>query len=127
VTADDEHATSPGTMEDDLLAAGRVVRLVTIGHLTGAPRPVTVGFVEEPDGTLLVAANDEWTAWGRNLLAEPNCTVRYADRRFDAIAEPLVGADHAHAVASLILRYGTPSEGLGHGPSFRLRPVEASV
>ena len=25
--------------------------------------------------------------------------------------------------ASLILRYGTPAEGLGHGPSFRLRPV----
>ena len=26
-------------------------------------------------------------------------------------------------VRELILRYGTPAEGLGHGPSFRLSPV----
>jgi hypothetical protein len=45
-------------------------------------------------------------------------------RRFAAVAEPLEGADHAAAVTQLILRYGTPSEGLGRGPSFRLRPVD---
>ena len=45
------------------------------------------------------------------------------DRSFDAIAEPLEGADHATAVRELILRYGTPSEGLGRGPSFRLVPL----
>ena len=26
-------------------------------------------------------------------------------------------------IRGLILRYGTPAEGLGHGPSFRLRPI----
>ena len=45
------------------------------------------------------------------------------DRSFDAVAEPLERADHARAVRDMILRYGTPAEGLGHGPSFRLRPV----
>ena len=39
-----------------------------------------------------------------------------------AVAEPLEAADHARAVRGLILRYGTPAERLGHGPSFRLRP-----
>ena len=33
---------------------------------------------------------------------------------------PAPGADHATAVRELILRYGTPSEGLGSGPSFVL-------
>jgi hypothetical protein len=44
------------------------------------------------------------------------------DRRFSAIAEPLETSDHARAIRGLILRYGTPAERLGLGPSFRLRP-----
>jgi hypothetical protein len=48
--------------------------------------------------------------------------VTVAGRSFEAIAELLDGPDHARAVRELILRYGTPSEGLGGGPSFRLRP-----
>ena len=32
-------------------------------------------------------------------------------------------AEHARAIRGLILRYGTPAEGLGRGDSFRLRPA----
>ena len=46
-----------------------------------------------------------------------------AERSFGATAELLERADHARAIRDLILRYGTPSEGLGAGPSFRLRPA----
>ena len=52
-------------------------------------------------------------------------TVEIGDERYEALAEPLDRADHAIAIRELILRYGTPSEGLGTGPSFRLRRVEA--
>ncbi len=48
------------------------------------------------------------------------------ERSFDAIAEPLDAVDHARVVRESILRYGTPAEGLGRGPSFRLRPVAGS-
>ena len=72
---------------------------------------------------MLVAANDDSTAWARNLLEQPACRVDIGGRHFNAIAEPLEGADHNRAIAALILRYGTPAEKLGHGPSFRLRPV----
>jgi len=51
-------------------------------------------------------------------------TVEIGDRRFTAVAEELDRPDHGRAIRELILRYGTPSEGLGAGPSFRLRPVE---
>lgn len=115
--------TPDDRMQDDLVALGRVARLVTTGRRSGQPRPVTVGCLEEPDGALLVAATDDTTVWGQNLLADPACAVRYGDRAFAAIAEPLTGAEHARAVSGLILRYGTPSEGLGRGPSFRLRPA----
>lgn len=110
-------------MEDALVADGRVVRIDLVGHRSGAHRSVTVGFVTEPDGSLLIAAQEPTTAWGRNLLAEPACRVTLGDVSWDAVAEPLDRAGHALAIRELILRYGTPSEDLGRGPSFRLRRI----
>ena len=68
-----------------------------------------------------MAANGPDHAWGRNLAADPRLIVEIGDDRYDAVAEPLARDDHVRAVRELILRYGTPSEGLGSGPSFRLR------
>jgi deazaflavin-dependent oxidoreductase (nitroreductase family) len=110
-------------MADELVWHGRVMGLTTTGRRTGLPRDVAVGYVEEPDGSLLVAATDPAADWALNLLDDPACEVEIGGRRSRAVAEPLGGADHARAVRELILRYGTPSERLGRGPSFRLRPV----
>jgi deazaflavin-dependent oxidoreductase (nitroreductase family) len=118
-------------MEDDLVASGRFVRIETRGSVSGAARAVTVGFVDDdpgdPAGALLVAAGSDDAAWARNLEADPRCHVRVGERSFDAIAEQLGRDDHARAIRELILRYGTPSEGLGRGPSFRLRPVTSGA
>jgi deazaflavin-dependent oxidoreductase (nitroreductase family) len=111
-------------MERELVALGRAALLVTRGRITGEPRSVAVGYVDEPDGSVLVAANGPRSSWGLNLLADPSVHVEIGERRFEAEAEELGRADHGRAVRELILRYGTPSEGLGTGPSFRLRPVE---
>jgi deazaflavin-dependent oxidoreductase (nitroreductase family) len=116
----------PDPMEDDLVVSGRFVRIEARGERTGLPRAVTVGFVDDPEpppGALLVAAGSADAAWAGNLIAEPSCRVTVGDRSFDAIAEPLGPAAHARAIRELILRYGTPAEGLGRGLSFRLRPV----
>ena len=59
---------------------GRVVWLTTKGRRTGRPRSVAVGFADEPDGSVLVAANDDSTAWARNLLVEPICRVDIGGR-----------------------------------------------
>jgi deazaflavin-dependent oxidoreductase (nitroreductase family) len=114
-------------MERELVAQGRVALLVTRGRISGAAREVVVGYVPEPDGSVLVAANAPESAWGRNLLADPSVRVEIGDRVFTAWAEELDRPDHGRAVRELILRYGTPSEGLGTGPSFRLRPMAAST
>ena len=118
-------------MEDDLVASGRFVRIETRGTVSGLARSVTIGFVDDDLGSdatdgpraVLVAAGSEDSAWARNLLADPSCRVSIGDQSFDAVAEPLDDRDHARAIRGLILRYGTPAESLGRGPSFRLRPM----
>lgn len=110
-------------MEDDLVGWGRVVRIETTGRRSGRRSPVVVGFVERADGAIVIAATAPDAAWARNLLADPSCRATIGDRSWNAVARPLEGAEHAAAVRDLILRYGTPSEGLGSGPSFELAPV----
>ena len=113
-------------MEADLVDSGRFARIETRGRRSSRPRAVTVGFVDDgdgPAGAIFVAAGAADSDWALNLLDEPSCRVRIGDRGYDAVAEPLDAAGHARAIAALILRYGTPAEGLGMGPTFRLRPV----
>jgi len=109
-------------MEDDLVAWGRVCRIETSGRVTGRPARAVVGFVERPEGALVVAAGSEDASWALNLLATPECRVAIGDTSWDAVARPLEGPEHAAAVRDLILRYGTPAESLGAGPAFELRP-----
>jgi deazaflavin-dependent oxidoreductase (nitroreductase family) len=111
-------------MESDLVAWGRVLRIETRGRITGRIARAVIGFVERPDGTLVVAAGSPDTAWGRNLDADPRCRVTIGDLSFEAVARELSDAEHAAAVRDLILRYGTPSEDLGVGPAFELTRVD---
>jgi len=91
--------------------------------VTGRDVVAAVGFIEEPDGSLLVAAGDPDADWARNLEADPACRLTVGERSWDAVAESLDRDEAARAVTQLILRYGTPAERLGRGPAFRLRPV----
>lgn len=87
---------------------------------------MTVGYVEEPDGSILVAAGSPTRGWAANLLADPRVEVRAGRRAFVAEAEELDERDprRGRAVRELILRFGTPSEDLGSGPVFVLRPLD---
>jgi deazaflavin-dependent oxidoreductase (nitroreductase family) len=117
-------------MEDDLVASGRFARITTVGGRSGLARPVTIGFVEDregPPGSILVSAGLTDAAWARNLVADPACRVEVGARSWDAVAEPLTPTEHARAIRDLILRYGTPAEGLGRGDSFRLRPLGSAA
>jgi deazaflavin-dependent oxidoreductase (nitroreductase family) len=112
-------------MDDELVRSGRFARLTIRGRRSGEARSVDVGFVAEPDGTILVAAGAPDASWALNLLAEPDCTVTIGERTYAARAEPLDDGDPrlGRAVRELILRYGTPSERLGSGPVFALRSI----
>ena len=113
----------PDAYGEQLAAWGKVVLLETTGRTSGRLRRTAVGFVEEPDGCLLVAAGSAASHWAANLVADPACHGTIAGVRRAYRAEEVEGADRSRAITELILRYGTPAEGLGAGPAFRLRPA----
>jgi deazaflavin-dependent oxidoreductase (nitroreductase family) len=110
----------------DLVAWGKALALTTTGRRSGRPAVAIIGYVEEADGTLLVAAGSPGANWAANLQFDPACRVRLGEATREATAVELDGADKARAVSGLILKYGTPAETLGAGPAFRLRPLGAS-
>jgi Domain of unknown function (DUF385). len=107
---------------EQLAGWGKAALIETRGRVSGDTARAHVGFVEDADGSIFVAAG-LGANWAANLLAEPACTVTIAERSFRGVAEPLAGAELAGAIRELILRYGTPAERLGPGPAFRIRPV----
>ncbi len=116
-------ATTSDPVGEQLAGWGVVARIETTGRATGRPIGVSVGFIAEPDGSILVAAGAPDADWARNLEADPRCRVTIEDRTIEMIAEPVTGPDASRAVVELILKYGTPAERLGLGPVFRLVPV----
>lgn len=113
----------PDVYGEQLAAWGKVVLLETTGRVSRRPRRTAVGFVREPDGSLLVAAGSPEADWAANLVADPACHATIGDERAAYRAEEIDGLDRSRAIAELILKYGTPAESLGAGPAFRLRPV----
>jgi len=112
------------TYGEELTAQGKVVMLETTGRRSGRTVRGAVGFVREPDGSLLVAAGSPGAHWAANLRALPACHGTIGAVRRAYRAEEIDGPDRARAIAELILTYGTPAERLGTGPAFRLRPVD---
>ena len=108
---------------EQLAAWGTVAIVETRGWVSGQPARAAVGYVQEADASLVVAAGRPDAAWARNLAADPACVVTIGEVTAQYVAEELEGAERNAAIASLILRYGTPAEGLGLGPAFRLRRV----
>lgn len=107
---------------EQLAGWGKAALIETRGRLSGATARAHVGFVEEPDGSILVAAG-LGAHWAANLLVEPTCVVTIGGRSFAGEAEALEGVEFARTIRELILRYGAPAERLGSGPAFRIRPV----
>jgi deazaflavin-dependent oxidoreductase (nitroreductase family) len=112
-------------MGAELAAWGRVLLLETRGRRTGLRRLTPVGYVEDPDRSLRIAAGSPDTDWALNLLVDPRCRASVAGVERSFVAETLSGEAAQETVVALILRYGTPAEGLGRGPVFRLVPVAA--
>ena len=108
---------------EQLVGWEKAVAIETRGRVSGRTVVTAVGFVQEPDGSLLVAAGDPGAHWAANLRAELRCVARIGTLEGRYVAEELEGAAKARAIAELILTYGTPAERLGAGPAFRLRPV----
>ena len=106
---------------EQLAGWGKVAMLETIGRKSGKPVQSAVGFIDESDGSMLVAAGSDSADWVLNLRANPRSRTRVGDRATEyAQAVELEGDERSAVLVALIIKYGTPSEGLGRGPVFRL-------
>jgi deazaflavin-dependent oxidoreductase (nitroreductase family) len=114
---------------EQLAAWGKVAMLETIGRKSGKPVQSAVGFIEEDDGCMLVAAGSDTADWVLNLRANPHAVAAVGEKSavYDQAIE-LEGDERAAILVALIIKYGTPAEGLGRGPVFRLiRPIESGA
>lgn len=112
---------------EQLAAWGKVAMLETIGRKSARPVQSAVGFIEEVDRSMLVAAGSDTADWVLNLRANPRSRAAVGERtvEYDQAVE-LEGDERSAAVVALILKYGTPAERLGRGPVFRLIRSESS-
>jgi deazaflavin-dependent oxidoreductase (nitroreductase family) len=109
---------------EQLAEWGKVALVETRGRISGRPSRAAVGFIEEPDRSLLIAAGSEESDWVRNLRANSRCAVTIGERTAPFSAQEIDGPERSRTLTELVLKYGTPAERLGHGPVFRLTPVE---
>jgi deazaflavin-dependent oxidoreductase (nitroreductase family) len=105
-----------------MAASGDVAVIEAPGRRSGQTRSTAVGYVREPDGSLLVAASADHTDWARNIEAAGRCRVTIAGVSQEYDVRRLPDDERGPVVVALILRYGTPAERLGAGPAFRLTP-----
>lgn len=106
---------------EQLAAWGKVALLETIGRKSGKPVQSAVGFIDESDGSILVAAGSDKADWVLNLRANPHARATVGERTVEyEQAVELEGDERSATLVSLILKYGTPAEKLGRGPVFRL-------
>jgi deazaflavin-dependent oxidoreductase (nitroreductase family) len=110
------------SLGEQLAGWGKVALLETKGRTSGRTVQSAVGFVEEEDGSLVLAAGSDSADWALNLRANPACRATVGERTAAYVATEVEGDELAHGLVALILKYGTPAERLGHGPVFRLRP-----
>jgi deazaflavin-dependent oxidoreductase (nitroreductase family) len=107
---------------EELARWGKVALIETIGRTSGKRTKAAVGFLESPDGSLVVAAGSQSADWALNLGREATVAVTIGDETRLYIANQVSEAERASAIVELILKYGTPAERLGRGPVFRLVP-----
>jgi deazaflavin-dependent oxidoreductase (nitroreductase family) len=107
----------------ELAAWGKVALVETRGRRSGRAVQAAVGYVEDR-GSLLIAAGSPTADWAQNLVANPACRASIGERSTTYLAQLVDDpAERGAALTSLILKYGTPAERLGHGPVFRLVPA----
>jgi deazaflavin-dependent oxidoreductase (nitroreductase family) len=114
------HGRMHDEIGEELALWGKVAMLETRGRVSGRFVQTAVGYVEQTDGSIFVAAGSDDADWALNLRAEPWCRVRIGDDIGEYEAGELSEADRNRAISALILKYGTPAERLGRGPAFRL-------
>jgi deazaflavin-dependent oxidoreductase (nitroreductase family) len=90
--------------------------VTTRGRGTGRPHEIEIWFALEGPNLYLISGNGPTADWYRNLLADPDVTVRLGERTYLARARPVSDATERRRVGDVMgAKYvwgGDPSIGL---------------
>ncbi|HEV7864845.1 MAG TPA: nitroreductase family deazaflavin-dependent oxidoreductase [Acidimicrobiia bacterium] len=87
--------------------------LTTRGRRTGRPHTIEIWFVVVGATAYLMAGGRDRADWVRNLMADPNVTLRVGEETFPAqgrVVDEGTGED-ADARRRMVTRYSTPGTG----------------
>lgn len=80
-----------------------MLRLTTVGRLTGRKRVAILGYIEDGSNIVVPAMNgwaDPEPAWWLNLQAHPNATIELPDGTRQVTAHPAIGEERTRLWAS---------------------------
>jgi deazaflavin-dependent oxidoreductase (nitroreductase family) len=84
------------------LANSHLLLLTTRGAKSGQPRTIPLGYVQDGDRLIVIAANAGAPAhpdWYHNLLAHPEVTIELGGEQFQAHASTAEGAERERLAA----------------------------
>jgi deazaflavin-dependent oxidoreductase (nitroreductase family) len=110
-----------------MVRMGWVASLGTTGAKSGLPRTAPVGFLERPDGTVVIGAGGSGRAWAANLRAHPACTLTVRGRRLAFVATALAGAERDATLAELVGSMPRSFRGATWTDVFVLHPAEGGA
>lgn len=81
--------------------------LTTTGRLSGEPREVELWFERERDTVYVLSGNGVLSAWVRNILADPEVSVRIGSETFEGQAHVVSDDEEIARVRELVAgKYG---------------------
>ena len=98
-------------MDDEALAKLDYAYLTTTGRSSGQPREIEIWFALIDGRAYFLAGSRERAHWVRNLLADPQVTLRIGDRSWRGVAGVVTdAAEEARARLALVAKYA-PRDG----------------
>jgi deazaflavin-dependent oxidoreductase (nitroreductase family) len=99
--------------------------ITTKGRRTGRPHRIEIWFAAAPDGRTIYMLSYGTADWVRNVLADPNVTVRIGDEEGPATGRVVAAGSDEEAVARrlVLAKYQQPGSGDLEGWSRSALPV----
>jgi deazaflavin-dependent oxidoreductase (nitroreductase family) len=88
---------------DPSLASESYCYLTTTGRVSGEPREIEIWFGLDGDTLYMLSGGGERSNWVRNLLREPEVSVRLGDQRLRGRARIVAGGDEDARARRLLL------------------------
>jgi deazaflavin-dependent oxidoreductase (nitroreductase family) len=96
---------------DSSLASESYCYLTTTGRASGQPREIEIWFGLAGDTLYMLSGGRDRSDWVKNLIRDPEVTVRLGDRRFEGRARIVREADEDARARRLLLDKYSPGYG----------------